>query len=93
MQQNVRLSDINEVTALVRGGQGSSEVAVPMTCPQLSVSPAHACGRLCVCEDAHFSSSDESFNTKSCSVGCSIVRPGEATCGKCPVPTYVKVAL
>ena len=85
------LSDINEVTAPVGGGQLSSEVerfpglALCWACLLL-----HTC--VCVCTThSSFLSSNESCNIKSCSGGCSILHPREAMCGEGCIPTYWKV--
>ena len=87
------LSDINEVTAPVGGTQGSSEAELFPGLAWSRVSPgAHVRGCACVvCTPSSFLSSDESFNTKSCSLGCRILHSWEATCSEHCIPIDWKV--
>lgn len=85
------LSDINEVTALVGGRQGTSEVAVPMTSSQLGLPPALGPGVFLRARTVFTKSSDASSNTKPCSAGCDTLHPGEAVWGRFCVPSYWKV--
>lgn len=90
------LSDINEVTALVGGRQGTSQVAVPMTCSLVEcISCVPVWAPVCVCVFAlrvwtRFVACVfcESFNTKPYWVYYSCGR--QAVCGTlCPLSPFV----